>query len=169
MPHCEKVTTETSIHGVLYRSVVLPASSPARGGACDGGRLATPHAPTTRAVRVCAARSEVRWRRKTRSRGEAGERMTILRAYKTELELNHAHVTACKRHAGAARFAYNWALRRKQEAYQATGTSPSAIDLHRALNARKKTELSWMYQVSKCAPQEVLRNLDTACAHCFRR
>jgi putative transposase len=26
-----------------------------------------------------------------------------------------------------------------------------------------------MYQVSKCAPQEALRNLDTAFAHCFRR
>src|SRR5215472_1253864 len=108
-------------------------------------RMRTPQAHTACAVRVCASRSEVRWRRKTRSRGEAGERMTILRAYKTELELNHAHVTACKRNAGAARFAYNWALRRKQEAYQATGTSTSAVDLHRALNARKRTELPWLY------------------------
>jgi putative transposase len=92
-----------------------------------------------------------------------------MRAYKTELDLNNAQVTACKRHAGAARYAYNWGLRRKQEAYLATGTSPSAIALHRELNALKQTELSWMYAVSKCAPQEALRNLDTAFAHCFRR
>src|SRR5215831_7556023 len=95
--------------------------------------------------------------------------MRVIRAYKTELDLNHAQVTACTRHAGAARYAYNWGLARKQEAYTATGKSPSAIDLHRELSARKKTKLSWMYQVSKCAPQEALRHLDSAFAHCFRR
>src|SRR5215472_2546334 len=95
--------------------------------------------------------------------------MRVLRAYKTALDLNHAQVTACKRHAGAARSADNWGLARKQEAYKATGKSPSAIDLHRELNALKQTAWSWMYAVSKCAPQEALRHLDTAFAHCFRR
>jgi putative transposase len=95
--------------------------------------------------------------------------MRMLRAYKTELDLNNVQVTACRRHAGAARSAYNWGLARKQAAYLATGKSPSAIDLHRALKALKKTELSWMYEVSKCAPQEALRHLDSAFAHLFRR
>src|SRR5215831_14733056 len=94
---------------------------------------------------------------------------TIQRAYKTELALNNEQATACRKHAGAARWAYNWGLTRKQEAYKATGKSPSAIDLHRELNALKKTELPWMYDVSKCAPQEALRNLDNAFAHFFRR
>jgi putative transposase len=67
----------------------------------------------------------------------------ITRAYTTELDLTDRQLTACKRHAGAARYAYNWGLARKQDAYRATGTSPSAIDLHRELNARKQTELSW--------------------------
>jgi putative transposase len=95
--------------------------------------------------------------------------MLVTRAYKTELDLNDRQVTACKRHAGAARYAYNWGLRRKQDVYAATGKSPSAIDLHRELNALKQTELPWMYAVSKCAPQEALRNLDNAFAHFFRR
>lgn len=95
--------------------------------------------------------------------------MKLTRAYKTELDLNNQQITACKRHTGAARYAYNWGLRRKQEAYAATGKSPSAIDLHRELNTLKKTELPWMYAVSKCAPQEALRNLDNAFAHFFRR
>jgi putative transposase len=95
--------------------------------------------------------------------------LRVTRAYKAELDLNDRQVTACKRHAGAARSAYNWGLARKQDAYKATGKSPSAIDLHRELNALKQTELAWMYQVSKCAPQEALRNLDTAFAHFFRR
>jgi putative transposase len=94
---------------------------------------------------------------------------TIQRAYKTELALNDQQLTACRQHAGAARWAYNWGLARKQDAYRATGTSPSAIDLHRELNALKRTAVPWMYAVSKCAPQEALRNLDNAFAHFFRR
>jgi len=93
----------------------------------------------------------------------------ILRAFKTELDLNNIQKTACARHAGAARWAYNWGLARKMEAYQKGEKVPSAIDLHRELNVLKKGELSWMYEVSKCAPQEALRNLDQAYAHFFRR
>ncbi len=93
----------------------------------------------------------------------------IQRAYKTELDLNNKQITACRKHAGAARWAYNWGLARKQEAYRATGTSPSAMDLHRELNTLKQTTVPWMYEVSKGAPQEALRNLDTAFAHFFRR
>jgi putative transposase len=95
--------------------------------------------------------------------------MIILRGYKTELDLNNVQKTACARHAGAARVAFNWGLARKIEAYQAGEKTPSAIDLHRELNALKKTEFAWMYGVSKCAPQEALRNLDQAFAHFFRR
>jgi putative transposase len=94
---------------------------------------------------------------------------TITRAYKTELDLNNRQITACRLPAGAARWTYNWALQRKQEAYLATKRSPSAVELHRELNALKKTELPWLYEVSKCAPQEALRNLDRAFAHLFRR
>jgi putative transposase len=96
-------------------------------------------------------------------------RNIIQRAYKTELDLNNQQITACKQHAGAARWAFNWGLQRKQESYRRVGKSPSAMDLHRELNALKKTAVPWLYTVSKCAPQEALRNLDTAFAHFFRR
>lgn len=95
--------------------------------------------------------------------------MLLTRAYKTELDLNDKQITACKQHAGVARWAYNWGLQRKQEAYKARKKSPTAIDLHRELNALKQTDVPWMYEVSKCAPQEALRNLDAAFAHFFRR
>jgi len=95
--------------------------------------------------------------------------MKITRGYKTELDLNDRQRTACVQHAGAARFAYNWGLRRKMDAYAAGEKSPSAIDLHRELNALKKGELSWLYAVSKCAPQEALRDLDQAYQNFFRR
>jgi putative transposase len=95
--------------------------------------------------------------------------MRVQRAYKTELDLNDQQVTACKQHAGAARWAYNWGLQVKQERYNATKTSPTAIDLHREINALKKTQVPWLYQVSKCAPQEALWNLDAAFQQFFRR
>jgi len=94
---------------------------------------------------------------------------TIQRTYKTELELHNRQITACKQHAGAARYAYNWGLARKQAAYKATGTRPLAVALHRELSRLKPTALPWLYDVPKCAPQEALRNLDAACAHVFRR
>jgi putative transposase len=94
---------------------------------------------------------------------------TIQRAYKTEPDLNDKQITDCKRHAGAARYAYNCGLARRQEEYRATKKSLNAIELHRELNTLKKTDLSWMYGVSKCAPQEALRNLNNAYAHFFRR
>jgi putative transposase len=95
--------------------------------------------------------------------------MLVTRAYKTELDLNDQQTIACKQHAGAARWAYNWGLQRKQEEYKATKRSPNAMELHRELNALKKTDVPWMYDVSKCAPQEALRNLDAAFKHFFRR
>jgi putative transposase len=81
---------------------------------------------------------------------------------------------AFARTSGCARWAYNWGLRRKIEAYQAAGQSPSAIDLHRELNRLKDAAVEeggvpWMREVSKCAPQEALRDLDAAFRHFFRR
>jgi len=83
--------------------------------------------------------------------------MKILRAFKTELDLNHAQKTACARHAGAARFAFNWGLGSQAAGVLDGQKTPTSIDLHRELNRLKKTELAWMYEVSKCAPQEALR------------
>ena len=95
--------------------------------------------------------------------------MLVTRAYKTELDLTNSQVTACKQHAGAARWAYNWGLARRQEVYKTAQKSVWAMELHRELNTLKKSDLAWMYEVSKCAPQEGLRNLDNAFRHFFRR
>src|SRR5258708_40297991 len=95
--------------------------------------------------------------------------MQITRGYLTELDLNNQQITTCKKHAGVSRFAYNWGLKRKQEVYKQTGRSISAMELHRELNQLKQSELPWMYSVSKCAPQEALRDLDVAFNNFFRR
>jgi putative transposase len=91
------------------------------------------------------------------------------RGYKTELDLNDEQITACLKHAGCARKAYNWGLARKQEARAKGEPMPDARALHRELNALKATEFPYMYEVSKCAPQEALIDLDHAFKHFFRK
>lgn len=102
------------------------------------------------------------------------------RAYKTELDPNDVQRTALLRHAGTARFAYNWGLERKIAAIDARKAAlaagvpkaeapkiPTAIDLHKQLVVLKgiptgQGGFPWMYECSKWAPQEALRNLDKA-------
>jgi putative transposase len=86
--------------------------------------------------------------------------MLVVRGYKTELKLNNEQRTACLKHAGAARWAYNWGLSRYQEERAAGRKAPSAISLHKELNALKQTDFPWFYEVSKAAPQEALRSLE---------
>jgi putative transposase len=95
--------------------------------------------------------------------------MKITRGYKTELDLNNKQKTLCLKHAGTARFAFNWALAKKQEAFKAGKKATTAIDLHRELNKLKKTDFLWMYDVSTCAPQEALRAVDKAYDNFFRK
>lgn len=94
--------------------------------------------------------------------------MLINRAYRYELNPNVGQRVLLAKHAGAARFAYNWGLARRIELYQREGASTNAIAQHRELNALKKTDFPWMYEVSKCAPQEALRDLDRAFGNFFR-
>lgn len=81
-----------------------------------------------------------------------------------------------RQHAGNARWAYNWGLAQHKAAYQKWvslgkpkkwGGWKNAIRLHRDLNKLKKLPVDqggvpWMYEASKAAPHEALRNLDRA-------
>lgn len=94
--------------------------------------------------------------------------MLITKAYRYELKPNVAQRILLAKHAGAARFAYNWGLGRRIKQYERDKTSSNGILQHKELNAIKKTELPWMYEVSKCAAQEALRDLDRAYQNFFR-
>jgi len=86
-------------------------------------------------------------------------------AFRYELAPNVGQRVLLAKHAGCARFAWNWTLAARIRRYQecrAEERFTNAIEQHRELNARKGTEWPWMYEVSKCAPQEALRDLDRA-------
>lgn len=85
-----------------------------------------------------------------------------MKSLKIRLDLNNKQTTRCRKHAGVARHAYNWAVAECQKAFDAGQKIPSAIDLHKRLVAQVKTAHSWYYEVSKCAPQQALRNLQSA-------
>ena len=97
-------------------------------------------------------------------------------AYRAEIRPTPRQRQALLQHAGNARWAYNWGLAQHHAAYEqwvAEGKPkkwkgwPNAISLHRDRNALKKVEVAdggvpWMYEASKAAPQEALRDLDRA-------
>jgi putative transposase len=95
--------------------------------------------------------------------------MEVFRAYKVELDPTSAQIALFRRHAGAARWVWNWALARRIQEYKETGKSSNANEQHRQLVALKKAELSWLYEVSKYVPQYTLRDLDVAYQNFFRR
>jgi putative transposase len=95
--------------------------------------------------------------------------MKVHQAYKYELKPNNRQRTNLFKHAGTSRFSYNWGLARRKEEYEQTGKSSNAIQQHKQLNRLKKTDFPWMYEVSKCAPQSALQNLDRAFQNFFRR
>lgn len=96
----------------------------------------------------------------------------LLKGFKTKLDPNNEQRTRFAQHAGVARYTYNWGLsichqvidarRHALELGEPLPKFPSAIDLHKKLNALVKPEFPWFKDSSKCAPQQALRDLDSA-------
>lgn len=98
--------------------------------------------------------------------------MKVLKAYKTEIVPNDKQKTKIRMNFGASRYAFNYAIAKKKEAFEKKEKTPNNIELHRELNKLKGTEtLHWGYAegISKCAFQEALRDCDKAFANFFRR
>src|SRR3989442_10952536 len=69
---------------------------------------------------------------------------------------------------GCTRFVYNWALRKKTDAYYKDGKRLSSKDLSALLTELKKQEgFSWLSHVSSVPLQQALRHLDKAFINFF--
>jgi len=88
--------------------------------------------------------------------------MRVIQAFRFELEPNREQRILLAKHVGAARFVYNWGLARCREALEQGGRAPSSIELHKEWNRWKRINAPWWTEVSKCAPQEALRDLERA-------
>ncbi len=68
---------------------------------------------------------------------------------------------------GVARHAYNWALARWKEA-RAAGKRVQLKDLKAEYNKIKGEQFPWVYEVSKCAPEQAFSDLGQAFANYWR-
>ncbi len=97
--------------------------------------------------------------------------MLIQKTYRYELDPNNIQRSHLAQHAGVARFAYNWGLEQRIKQYrnnQGNDRFTDAMKQHKLLNSMKKDHFPWMYETSKCAPQEALRNLQRAFKNFYR-
>ncbi len=97
--------------------------------------------------------------------------MLIRRAYRYELNPNNSQKTMLLRHAGVSRFTYNWGLEQRIALFKMNQGSARFTDTmkqHKLLTSLKKKQFSWMYECSKCAPQEALRDLGQAFKNFYR-
>jgi len=97
--------------------------------------------------------------------------MLINKAYRYELDPNNSQISSLAQHAGVARFAYNWGLEERIARYknnQGNDRFTDAMKQHKLLNSLKKDQFPWIYETSKCAPQEALRDLHLAFKNFYR-
>ncbi len=94
--------------------------------------------------------------------------MIIQRGYKVELDPTNEQVPGFAKACGIARFAYNWALHRKEAGFRERNLNRTVLSIKNELNRRKREEFPWMYEVSKCVSEEALWDLDEAYKKFFR-
>lgn len=99
----------------------------------------------------------------------------MLVGFHTELNPNNKQATSFAKHSGVARHAWNIGLNGVKAilAYNEENSTnrlklPTAIDLHKWLVSSVKPDFPWYYEVSKCPPQQALRNLMLAFKDFFK-
>lgn len=91
--------------------------------------------------------------------------MLINKAYRYELQPTQGQLISLRKHAGVARFAYNWGLQERMRIFkenQGRDKFVSFIEQQNAWNAWKRSNAPWWVDVSSRAPMMALRNLDCA-------
>lgn len=96
--------------------------------------------------------------------------MLVHKGHKIQLLPNNRQRTIFTQWCGAARWAHNWGLDQKKEAYEKTGKSPGAYSLSKEITKLKRTEdYSWLRDVAKSVPRMALQQLEEAYVNFFRR
>lgn len=98
----------------------------------------------------------------------------MLIAHRIALDPTDKQRTYFARASGVARFAWNWALAEWQGQYVARKDDPSLpqpsdAGLRRQLNSLKREQFPWMFDVTKCAPQEAIIDLGGAFRSFFEK
>src|SRR5437867_10920461 len=88
---------------------------------------------------------------------------TIQTTYRYRLEATEEQAGHLRRFAGARRYVWNWALRRKKDHYTATKQSLSLATLYTELkDLKQQPDTAWLREIDSQALQQVLQDLDKA-------
>jgi putative transposase len=93
--------------------------------------------------------------------------MKVTRAQVIRLNPTPEQDVYFRKACGVARHAYNWALARWKE-YRAQGKWAKMNDLKREYNQIKSQQFPWVYEVTKCAPEQEFTHLGQALANYWR-
>ncbi len=92
----------------------------------------------------------------------------MYKAYRTKLYLNNQQKTLMAKHAGFARWVYNWGLRLWKESVK-VGLKPNATILKKLFTNHVKPNFPWMKEVSSRVYQYAFINLQEAFTRFFKK
>lgn len=96
-----------------------------------------------------------------------------MKSLKIRLELNNKQTTLARKHAGVARYAYNWGLATCKKSYDeriidTPYKRPSGYDLSKMWSNDVKSEHKWLYETSSICTKYAFANLDGAYKRVFK-
>lgn len=92
----------------------------------------------------------------------------MIRTYKVQLCPNNLQQTKLFQTAGAARFAYNWALEYERQNHRAGGKFISDIDLRKIFTTiKKQSEFNWLNQYSNNSTKQAIKDVCIAYKNFF--
>ena len=92
----------------------------------------------------------------------------MLKSYKVRLEPNHKQHARMLQYAGAARFAYNWALEQQDKNHKEGGKFLSDCDLRKQFTQYKKTN-HWLYDISNAVTAQAINDACLAYMRFFKK
>ena len=91
----------------------------------------------------------------------------MIKTYKTRLEPNNKQHARMLQFAGAARYAYNWALAKEKEAYELGNSFINDNEL-RKLFTKHKEEADWLYDISNEVTAQAIKDAVIAYSNFFK-
>ena len=90
----------------------------------------------------------------------------VIKSLKVMLIPNNVQSTKMHQYAGAARFAYNWALAREKENYEKTGKFIKDTELRKEFTRmRHSDEYTWLLNVSNNVTKQAIKDACNAFKH----
>ena len=92
----------------------------------------------------------------------------MMRAHKIRFFPNEKQKILLRKSCGVARFAYNWALAEWKQAYE-NKERINELKLRKKLNQIKRDQFPWMMEVTKCAPEQAIKDLGLAFSNFLKK